>query len=152
MTAPTGFPVGAKTNRWDNMDFATRLSKAIVDSGKQMKEIAQELGVSPGHLSDLKNGKKRPRPTTIRKIASYFGFDVAELVMGEFQAVSIRPGTQVPAIAKQAADALARMDTEVNELAGQAERLRDDVVRLRHERDTLREEIATLRARRQVED
>lgn len=152
MTATAGCPSSANTNRWDKMDFATRLSKAIVDSGKHMKEIAQELGVSPGHLSDLKNGKKRPRPTTIRKIASYFGFDVAELMMGEFQAVTIRPGTEVPAIAKQAADALARMVTEVNELAGQAERLRDDVIKLRRERDMLREEIATLRARRQVED
>jgi transcriptional regulator with XRE-family HTH domain len=134
------------------MELAARLSKAIVDSGKSMKEIARELGVSPGHLSDLKNGKKRPRPTTIRKIADYFEFDVAELVMGEFQAVSTRPATEVPAIAKQAADALARMVAQVNELAGQADRLREDVTRLRHERDSLREEIATLRARRQVED
>ena len=134
------------------MEFAARLSKAIVDSGKPMKQIARELGVSPGHLSDLKNGKKRPRPTTIRKIADYFEFDVAELVMGEFRAVSTRPAIEVPAIAKQAADALARMVAQVNELAGQAGRLREDVTRLRHERDSLREEIATLRARRQVED
>lgn len=133
------------------MEFAARLSRAIVDSGKPMKQIAQELGVSPGHLSDLKNGKKRPRPTTIRKIAGYFGFDVAELVMGDFQTVSARGAAEVPAIAKQAADALARMVAQVNELAGQADRLREDVTRLRHERDNLREEIATLRARRQGE-
>lgn len=134
------------------MQFAARLAQAIVDSGKPMKQVARELGVSPGHLSDLKNGKKRPRSTTIRKIADYFGFDVAELVMGQFQDLSTRPATEVPAIARQAADALAHMVAQVNELAGQANQLRDDVKRLRHERDSLREEIAILRARRHAED
>lgn len=134
------------------MRFAKRLEKAIIDSGKSMKQIAQELGVSASHLSDLKNGKKAPRPSMYRRLADYFGFDVTELLFDE------SPVTQaptVPVMAQRAADAVAHMVNEVNELDAEAKRLRSEIDglkldrdRLREERDVLRREIATRRRAR----
>ena len=41
--------------------------------------VAKELGFSSGSVTDWKNGKT-PRPTTIQKIADYFGVTVEDLL------------------------------------------------------------------------
>lgn len=41
--------------------------------------VAKELGFSSGSVTDWKNGKK-PRPTTVQKIADYFGVTVDDLL------------------------------------------------------------------------
>lgn len=37
--------------------------------GQTLSELARRAGVALGHLSDLENGKRRPTPVVIRKLA-----------------------------------------------------------------------------------
>ena len=53
--------------------FADRLQDLIADSGKDVKTLASEIGVSSGALSKYQNDKGEPGITALYKIAKYFG-------------------------------------------------------------------------------
>lgn len=53
--------------------FADRLQDLIADSGKDVKTLAAEIGVSSGALSKYQNDKGEPGITALSKIAQYFG-------------------------------------------------------------------------------
>lgn len=42
---------------------------------KTQSEIASILGIAQGYYSDIENGRKTPRPSTAKKIATVLGFD-----------------------------------------------------------------------------
>jgi XRE family transcriptional regulator, fatty acid utilization regulator len=46
-------------------------------------ELAREVGITPNGLWHIENGKRNPRPSTIRKIAEVLGIDVKELLADE---------------------------------------------------------------------
>jgi transcriptional regulator with XRE-family HTH domain len=45
--------------------------------GLQVRELAAELDMSPGHLSDIENGRRNPSIELSMKMAQYFGMDVS---------------------------------------------------------------------------
>jgi DNA-binding SARP family transcriptional activator len=47
-------------------------------SGRTNGQVAIRAGLSPGHVSDVRNGRKPPRPATAEKIAKAMGADQAE--------------------------------------------------------------------------
>ena len=53
--------------------FADRLQDLISESGKDVKTLAAEIGVSSGALSKYQNDKGEPGITALSKIAEYFG-------------------------------------------------------------------------------
>lgn len=60
--------------------FADRLQDLIADSGKDVKTLAAEIGVSSGALSKYQNDKGEPGITALCKIAQYFGVTTDYLV------------------------------------------------------------------------
>lgn len=60
--------------------FADRLQDLIADSGKDVKTLASEIGVSSGALSKYQNDKGEPGITALFKIAQYFGVTTDYLV------------------------------------------------------------------------
>jgi len=50
------------------MKFAERFSIAIQDSGMYQKDIAEQLGVAPAFISNLKKGIKHPSIHQLYKI------------------------------------------------------------------------------------
>lgn len=53
--------------------FADRLQDLIADSGKDIKTLAAEIGISSGALSKYQNDKSEAGITALYKIARYFG-------------------------------------------------------------------------------
>jgi transcriptional regulator with XRE-family HTH domain len=45
--------------------------------GKQIRDMAADLGMSIGHLSDIENGRRNPSIELSMKMAQYFGMDVS---------------------------------------------------------------------------
>jgi transcriptional regulator with XRE-family HTH domain len=43
-------------------------------------ELAREIGITPNGLWHIENGKRNPRPATVRKIAQVLGIDPQELL------------------------------------------------------------------------
>ena len=60
--------------------FADRLQDLISESGKDVKTLAAEIGVSSGALSKYQNDKGEPGITALYKIANYFGVTADYLV------------------------------------------------------------------------
>lgn len=60
--------------------FADRLQDLISESGKDVKTLAAEIGVSSGALSKYQNDKGEPGITALYKIAAYFDVTADYLV------------------------------------------------------------------------
>lgn len=60
--------------------FSDRLQDLISDSGKDVKTLASEIGVSSGALSKYQNDKGEPGITALCKIADYFGVTADYLI------------------------------------------------------------------------
>jgi transcriptional regulator with XRE-family HTH domain len=56
-------------------DLGKRIAKVRRSKGLTIERLAYEMGISKGNLSDIENGKKNPRYTTLRAIAE--GLDIA---------------------------------------------------------------------------
>ena len=56
-----------------NSPLASRLRELAEHSGKSVKTIASEIGITRQSLSGYLNGNNEPQASTICKIASYFG-------------------------------------------------------------------------------
>lgn len=60
--------------------FADRLQDLIAESGKDVKTLADEIGVSSGALSKYQNDKGEPGISALYKIANYFGVTADYLI------------------------------------------------------------------------
>ena len=48
--------------------------------GFSQRALAKESGVSPATIYELENGRRRPNPSTLRKLASALDVEVADLL------------------------------------------------------------------------
>lgn len=60
--------------------FSKNLQKYIAGSGKDRREIANDLGIPYSTLTDWMNGKKYPRIGNIEKLSEYFGIPKSVLI------------------------------------------------------------------------
>ena len=60
--------------------FSKNLNFYISNSGKQQKEIAKDLGISPTTFNTWCVGKIMPRMGKVQKIADYFGIGKSDLI------------------------------------------------------------------------
>lgn len=65
------------------MDFAERFSKAITHCNLNQTAFARQLGVSPGFVSDVVRGKKRPGAEFLFSVRKTFGISIDWLLSGE---------------------------------------------------------------------
>jgi transcriptional regulator with XRE-family HTH domain len=59
------------------MDRLTRLREL---KGYSQRALAKESGVSPATIYELENGRRRPNPSTLRKLAKALGVEVSDLL------------------------------------------------------------------------
>lgn len=57
-----------------------KLVAARQRKGWLQADLVRASGVTDGHLSQIENGQRRPRPSTIRKLADALGVDIMDLV------------------------------------------------------------------------
>lgn len=63
-----------------NKVFARNLKLFVEKSGKERREIAEDLNIPYSTLTDWINGKKYPRIDNLEKIACYFGITKSNLI------------------------------------------------------------------------
>jgi transcriptional regulator with XRE-family HTH domain len=52
--------------------------------GFSQRALAKESGVSPATIYELENGRRRPNPSTLRKLAGALGVEVADLLGADY--------------------------------------------------------------------
>ena len=60
--------------------FSDNLTRYIILTGKDQKDIAIELDVNPPTFNQWVNGKAIPSVSTLKRIAAYFGITLSQLV------------------------------------------------------------------------
>ena len=60
--------------------FAKNLSYYLSISGKEQKEVANEIGVATSTFNDWTKGKKYPRIDKIERLANYFRIKKSDLI------------------------------------------------------------------------
>ena len=61
------------------MEQLARLRKL---KGYSQRALAKESGVSPATIYELENGRRRPNPSTLRKLAQALEVEVVDLLRG----------------------------------------------------------------------
>jgi len=61
-------------------DLGERISKRRRSRGLTLEKLAYEMGISKGNLSDIENGKRDPRYTTLRAIAEGLDMPLSQLL------------------------------------------------------------------------
>lgn len=72
-----------QTTEKDRTLFSKNLKYYIDISGKDQKQICNELGIPESTFSGYATGRFMPRYKTIEKIADYFGVKMSDLVLEE---------------------------------------------------------------------
>lgn len=67
------------------MDRLTRLREL---KGYSQRALAKESGVSPATIHELENGRRRPNPSTLRKLAAALGVEVVDLLGSNYPKVT----------------------------------------------------------------
>lgn len=68
-------------NKGWTMDIFTQNLQRYMDKfGKNQKEMAEIVGVSPPTFHDWLKGKKMPRMKNVQKLADYFGITLSDLI------------------------------------------------------------------------
>lgn len=63
-----------------SMSFAARLKSLRMKSGKSLQEVADQVGISKGHLWDLESGNsKNPSAELLTKLSTCFNVSVSTL-------------------------------------------------------------------------
>lgn len=65
---------------WSIDIFTKNLKMYMEQFGKNQKEMAAIVGVSPPTLHDWLKGKKMPRMNNVQKLADYFGVKLSDLI------------------------------------------------------------------------
>lgn len=60
--------------------FSDNLTRYIIMTGKEQKDIAIELDVNPPTFNQWVNGKAIPSVSTLKRLAAYFHITLSELV------------------------------------------------------------------------
>ena len=60
------------------MDYGTRLKKLREAKEISIYKLAQESGLSQGHISDLENGKNQPTIDTLQRLLTPMGISLPE--------------------------------------------------------------------------
>ncbi len=76
------------------MDRLTRLREL---KGYSQRALAKESGVSPATIHELENGRRRPNPSTLRKLATALGVEVVDLLGGNYPKVTTLAVPEPPA-------------------------------------------------------
>lgn len=63
-----------------NEIFSKNLKFYIIRSGRTQSQVAMDLGVSKGTLSDWCSGRSHPRMNRIEEITKYFGISKSDLL------------------------------------------------------------------------
>lgn len=66
--------------KWSKKIFARNLRRYMELSGKNQKEIAEKIGVTPPTFNEWINEKKFPRIDKIQRLADYFGILKSDLI------------------------------------------------------------------------
>jgi transcriptional regulator with XRE-family HTH domain len=61
-------------------ELGKRIAKVRRSKGLSIERLAYEMGISKGNLSDIENGKKNPRYTTLRAIAEGLDLGLSQLL------------------------------------------------------------------------
>ena len=59
--------------------------------GYSQRALAKESGVSPATIYELENGRRRPNPSTLRKLAKALGVEVVDLLGPQYPKVTALP-------------------------------------------------------------
>ncbi len=73
-----------------------RLKKVRLKENMTQQELAAATGLTQGTLSRLENGRRRPRPKTLRRLAEALGVEPEELDPELAVAYRPRPAGQMP--------------------------------------------------------
>lgn len=65
---------------WTMEIFTQNLQRYMDKFGKNQKEMAEIVGVSPPTFHDWLKGKKMPRMKNVQKLADYFGIALSDLI------------------------------------------------------------------------
>ena len=65
---------------WTVDIFTQNLQRYMDKFGKNQKEMAEIVGVSPPTFHDWLKGKKMPRMKNVQKLADYFGIALSDLI------------------------------------------------------------------------
>ncbi len=75
---------GSDTEAAQGLDgLAARLAQAIANSGLSQTDFARQLGVSPGFVSDVVRGNKKPGAEFLHAVRTSFGISIDWLLTGE---------------------------------------------------------------------
>lgn len=76
--------------------FGANLSRLLLKSGHNKKELAQYVGVSTSTVSDWCNGNKYPRMDKVEKIAAWFGVLKSQLMEDGARRIIEIPANALP--------------------------------------------------------
>lgn len=75
---------GTTTGAAHGLDgLASRLGQAITHSGLNQTDFAKQIGVSPGFVSDVVRGNKKPGAEFLHAVRTTFGISIDWLLTGE---------------------------------------------------------------------
>ncbi len=60
-----------------------KLNLAMARKGMYLKDLCKEAGISEPPFRAVRQGKAKPRPATIGKIATALGVEVEDIIEGE---------------------------------------------------------------------
>lgn len=65
------------------MELTPKVREIRKRQGKTLKDVADVIGISVPHLSDLETGKKNLNSNTLARIASALNVDPSDLIAGD---------------------------------------------------------------------
>lgn len=73
-------------------DFGSELTRLMAQSGTGVRQLARELYVNPGHVSNLRNGKARPSPELAAAIDDHLGAGGKLAALASAKGTTVLPG------------------------------------------------------------
>lgn len=68
------------TNKTDLLKLGQRIGSLRKKKGLTLEKLAYEMGISKGNLSDIENGKRDPRYSTLKAIADGLEISLSQLL------------------------------------------------------------------------
>lgn len=80
-----------------------RLKRVRERSGKSLREVARQLGVSPSFLSQMERGKSQPSVATLYSLAQFLEVSIDELFAADEEDAAAAPGGPVEVVRQRGA-------------------------------------------------
>ena len=58
-----------------------KFDRILIENCHSVASLAKETGVSPTTLYDMRNGKRFPRPNTLKQVTEALGVDVRDILI-----------------------------------------------------------------------